>query len=499
MADELNITKSLFGVGPAAFGIQPAADELGRVEQRAVATAGLDAMQQARYIANRGASLAGFGLGKAAIEGGLFGEEAQDPRLKLAQTTQAIMRDLTMENFNFNNPVEVKKEVARRLVAAGFPQQATALAQEAQMDLLNQQKLQAETGAKQAAAIKDLTQATNEQSPMQRLIATGKFTPASLAKYNQTNDIKDLVLADDNYALANTAEGVFLYDKRDPNAPRIRVGSPVTEGDAKAKLRTSLSALMREVTAKYEQPGDTPEMVIERLKAADMNTWRELAAMAKEAVGADNLSEYFGAMKPLTEAQENLVNYSATATHAKKVIDEKGWGTKRALPDLTKVMNALQAAAAKNPNQTIPLEVVLNQYGDKDTREYLADYFGYLLPVLRKDTGAAIANSEWVNYFQTYIPQSNANESDNKSRVERLNERERIFRGMVEGNPNTRKARDTIIRLRAKEEEAVKAKAGLVGAGRAAKAKGREEYIRWYNTLTPEQREQYNMAIKTNG
>jgi hypothetical protein len=121
-------------------------------------------------------------------------------------------------------------------------------------------------------------------------------------------------------------------------------------------------------------------------------------------------------------------------------VERKGWGKTRAYPKIDEsTLKNVQTELMKNPNAPMLMNVVLNKFGDAETLEYLADYFGYLLPILRKDTGAAIAAEEWRTYFDTYIPMGGVNKTDNESRFNALTSRVRASDTELEGDSKLRR------------------------------------------------------------
>jgi hypothetical protein len=249
--------------------------------------------------------------------------------------------------------------------------------------------------------------------------------------------------------------------------------------------RQAFDQAVRAAWDRYGKDGAEAEVVFERMRRADGPGFAQLMALAKEAVGADNIQQALGGSKPLTVEQGQLFDYGSAALLASDIITRKQWGTPaNPFPKIDdSFLKNLQVAVAKNPNAPMTLDMVLASVGDKKTREYLADYFGALLPVLRKDTGAAIAGSEWINYFNTYVPSGNASAEDNATRIERMQGRIDALQVAIEKDPNMKRRMDGLRELQAKRT----AGKDLLTQGRAAKAKGPEAYRIWFTGLTPEQ------------
>jgi len=157
MADT-SIVQGLFGVDPAMYQQQQAAVQNAQAEQFAQ----LSAAQQGQYGAFRGGQMVG-NLGAS-----LMG--VQDPML-----AKATMAKQLASQFDLSNPQGLQ-EYAQALAKNGAPdlaQMAVARAQDMQV--------------KQAT----IYQKTGEN--INSLIASGKFTPASLSRYQQTRNPADLV------------------------------------------------------------------------------------------------------------------------------------------------------------------------------------------------------------------------------------------------------------------------------------------------------------------
>jgi hypothetical protein len=143
-------------------------DQQARADQQALQYAQLSPFQQANYAIGRGANMLGGAIG------GALG--AQDPQLALISARQQISNQI-----NFSDPESIVKGVDM-LSRAGDTQGAMMLADVARKaqseSALTQQRLR-----ERAAA-----------DPFQKLVESGKYTPASLAEYQRTGLPADLVL-----------------------------------------------------------------------------------------------------------------------------------------------------------------------------------------------------------------------------------------------------------------------------------------------------------------
>jgi len=158
------IVQSLFGITPEMY----QQSQQARADQQALQYAQLTPFQQANFAIGRGANMLGGAIG------GALG--AQDPQLALISARQQISNQI-----NYSDPESIVKGVDM-LSRAGDTQGAMMLADVARKaqseSALTQQRLR-----ERAAA-----------DPFQKLVESGKYTPASLAEYQRTGLPADLVL-----------------------------------------------------------------------------------------------------------------------------------------------------------------------------------------------------------------------------------------------------------------------------------------------------------------
>jgi hypothetical protein len=170
-----NIVAGLFGLTPQMYGEQ----------QRTSALAeGIRLAQLSPEAAGAAMTYAGArGLG-GAIAGALG---AEDPQLKLISARNSIAQQIDQ-----SDPESILKG-AQMLAQMGDQQGAMALAQyarQAQSEMAQAQQRRAAAAASMAQAGRERVQA----DPFQKLVESGKYTPASLAEYQRTGLPADLVL-----------------------------------------------------------------------------------------------------------------------------------------------------------------------------------------------------------------------------------------------------------------------------------------------------------------
>ena len=170
-----SIVEGLFGMTPEAYQGQQYQQDL----KRSYELAQLDPGAAAR--AQLGASVGQLGRGFAGALG------IEDPQLKLISARNSIAQQIDQ-----TNPESILKG-AQMLAQMGDQQGAFALAQyarQAQSEMAQAQQRLAAARASDAAAGRERFQA----DPFQKLVESGKYTPASLAEYQRTGLPADLVL-----------------------------------------------------------------------------------------------------------------------------------------------------------------------------------------------------------------------------------------------------------------------------------------------------------------
>jgi hypothetical protein len=177
-----NIVAGLFGLTPEMYGERQRTSAL----QEGITLAQLDPAARGAALTYGGAR----GLGTAI--GGAMG--VQDPQLQLISTRNSIAQQIDQ-----TDPESIIKG-AQMLAQAGDQQGAMALAQyarQAQVQIAEQQQRMAAGEASLAAKQASLAAAGRERfqaDPFQKLVESGKYTPASLAEYQRTGLPADLVL-----------------------------------------------------------------------------------------------------------------------------------------------------------------------------------------------------------------------------------------------------------------------------------------------------------------
>jgi len=161
-----SIISGLFGLTPEMYQRSQAEED----QAKAIDFARLSPLQQA----SAGFYSAGMGLGRGI--GTLLGVE--DPQLKMIAQQQQILR-----NIDPNDP-ESLAQGARMASEMGNARLASALSKQASDVALNRASIAQKLRERQAA------------DPFNQLVASGKYTPESLASYRESGNIADLKLVE---------------------------------------------------------------------------------------------------------------------------------------------------------------------------------------------------------------------------------------------------------------------------------------------------------------
>lgn len=181
-----SIVGGLFGLTPEMYQRSQAAAD----QQEAMQFAQLSPLQQA----SAGFYSAGRGIGRGV--GSLLGIE--DPQLKMIAQQQQILR-----NVDPNDP-ESLAQGARMASEMGNPRLAAALSKQATDIALNRASIVQKLRERQAA------------DPFNQLVASGKYTPESLASYRESGNIADLKLVET--PKKDTVEQLIISGKYTPSS-----------------------------------------------------------------------------------------------------------------------------------------------------------------------------------------------------------------------------------------------------------------------------------------
>jgi hypothetical protein len=324
MAD---IVASLFGLTPEMYGERQRVGAL----QEGIDLAKLDPATRGAAMTYAGAR----GLGNAI--GGALG--IQDPQLKLISTRQQVLGQLDQ-----SDPTSLLNG-AKTLAQMGDQQGAMALAQyarQAQVQIAEQQQRLAAGQASLAAAGRERFQA----DPFQKLVESGKYTPASLAEYQRTGKPEDLVLYE-KPEKPDKAESKTTIQKLQEYAATLPVGSPLL---AQVQAAISAEGQSRGTKVEVKLPESQKAEQSERGKSLTKDFFENVAPTARNA--QKNLPSITSNLNILNKGFETGFG-TETAASAAKVLSALGvQGAERFASDSQIFLaNANQAVLSKQLEQ----------------------------------------------------------------------------------------------------------------------------------------------------
>lgn len=270
MAEVMN---SLFGVTPESLMAQREA----ALAQQATNFAQLSPMQSAQA----GFYTAGNRLAGAA--GGLLG--AQDPEMAKAAALQGILKQA-----DTTSP-EGLATLARTLAGQGFGQQALQVSQQAQGMMKTQSEISKNMRERAAA------------DPVQQLIRTGKYTPASVATYAESGKISDLDAIDkaDPTVLSETKEGIFLINKANgtkiarigdapERASKLSVSPEIKMAPDVVGAVNAVDKATEKEVAMLDSARLAKQLINQTSKSNNSQTWEAARTTIAKAVGESKLS-----------------------------------------------------------------------------------------------------------------------------------------------------------------------------------------------------------------
>lgn len=314
MADILD--KDLVGIVGSIFATSPEAMKIARERadlSRAQAIANAEAQQM-----GGGTALSANLMGGQAVRqlGGLLGVE--DPMMQRESAKRQLATGLDMSS------PEAVLEYARRLADAGL-QQESAQAMMAARAMQEQTQRIATSRAQQVRAEREPGQVN-----IQQIVSSGKYTPASVAKYQQTQNPADLVLIKEVGAGAGVSKPLPASLQKDE-------GKDLEAYDSYSAQKEALMPSIVNLTPDAEG--------VRKL---------ELGPLKNAKYAAQNIA---GNSTPESRAYEGLKSAVDTAVNL-QVSAEKGVQTDK---DVLRFANALIAAYGRNDTQAT-LEALKRYY-----------------------------------------------------------------------------------------------------------------------------------------
>ena len=242
-----SIVDTMFGVSPERFERERAA----AADAQALAFARLSPIEKASFGVQRGA----YGL--AGALGGALG--GQDPELQRVTRRQQVAGQIDYTNLaSIRQAMEMLPDdpVAVQQLSDIYRQVQESAAKVASDQALTTQRLREKEGA----------------DPVQQLLRTGNFTPASLAKYETSKNVADLVLVDKTSPLAQ---------ERLANLVALRAGEPGTP-EYNAAFNASIDKQMQKQPGVVVQTGDKrDENIFEKVDVPRLQQFTDAASSAR--------------------------------------------------------------------------------------------------------------------------------------------------------------------------------------------------------------------------
>lgn len=267
------VAESLFGVTPESL----QQERQNALLNRGIQLAQLDPFQQAYANIYAGAGNVGRGVG------GLLG--AEDPELMRVRQRQQLL-----QGINPADPASLRSAAQRAMEANDF-----VAAQELASRALAAEKTQSE-----------ITKNLRERAaadPVQQLIRTGKYTPASVSAYAKSGNIEDLDAIDkaDPTALSETKDGIFLINKQTGQkiarigdapergtkvnvAPEIKMAPDIVGAVSAVDKATEKEVSMMDSAALAKQ------LINQTAASNNSQTWEAARTTVAKAVGENKLS-----------------------------------------------------------------------------------------------------------------------------------------------------------------------------------------------------------------
>jgi hypothetical protein len=277
MADVMN---SLFGMTPES--IQRQRDN--ELQARALQFAKLDPQQAAQMAFYT----AGSRLGD--VGAGLLG--AKDPEMMRLQQRQG-----TMQGLDLTDPASLKQGIQMAMQNNDY-----ALVSELTNRYQAANKTALDTRVQESVITKNMRERA-AADPFQQLLRSGKYTPASLAAYEQSGKVSDLDTVDkaDPTALTETSEGVFLINKQ-TGEKITRVGSAPQRGtkvtvapeikqapDIVGAVNAVDKATEKEVSM-LDSAKLAKQLINQTANSNNSQTWEAARTTVAKAVGESKLS-----------------------------------------------------------------------------------------------------------------------------------------------------------------------------------------------------------------
>ena len=282
MAEVMN---SLFGITPES--LMARRDQ--ELQAQAMQYAKMDPFQRATSQIYMGANRLGGAVG------GLLG--AQDPEMMRLQQRQGMMQGLDL-----TNPESLKQgiEAAMRNNDYALVGELTDRYEAANKNALN-------TRVQESVITKNIRERA-AADPFQKLLETGKYTPASLKKYKESEDVAELELkgSDAKTQVVDTADGQLLINSATGEII-ANVGKKPVKAGIGSEIAAGLSPIMGAIAkGQAQKSGEAAGTDVGKQSAAIEGKYTALNSV-DDALKVVKKGIYAGGYGPL---EEGLAKYS---------------------------------------------------------------------------------------------------------------------------------------------------------------------------------------------
>lgn len=486
----LDITRGLFG-------IELPASSLDDDQAQALAFAQLSPDQAVRASGMMSGSMLGRGignLGRAAV-GHFTGADVRTPDEKRQAAQMRAIQMIKEGGINPDDPAAYLPIVARAFQEQGLVEDALKAVTALEGLKLNRGKLAVDEAKAGAAVLAERTRAAAEAreastgDKVQKLAQTGKFVPKSLAKFATTGKYEDLQLEDkDEFIELDTDKGIVLVPKATAadKSTWIQAGTKRTDLTSDERLLGRWNELLKKATS------DDGSLNWNNLTQAELAEMKGLSSndkiLGKQGARAffDDLAVDLGVEE--SKALASIIRGEVFDAQFTELANT--WLPKANTKGLTAWFQAMQEAGEKGVTATAAMGILK----DPETSRYVASAIRFINAILRRESGAAVTEAEWMRYGVGYIPMPGDG-------PEAIKEKEAARKLWLQSEVD---AFTPPMRSLYKKSSV---KAGMSAGGnpkrpvieRAAEIYASGDEAKWrafYKSLTPEEREELNKRMR---
>jgi hypothetical protein len=362
--------------------LTPEEQQMQMTEARAAQFAKLDPSQQLAFMGYKAGANLGQGLAQAA------GVDIQDPAIKRATMLRQLAQGVDVTT------VEGLQQYAARLQQAGFNAEANQLGQQ----ILAARKTESE-----------ITRNERERrglDPFEQLLHSGKYTPASLAKYKKSGDPADLELLEkpakaqikEVGVAEKTREPVYTYQATPDSEPRQVIYKTNAQGEqvmvpysggvdrttSKTDLNVPLSLVDKESNLRKDYIGETKPISQVISTASRIEKLLNMGSLG-EIIAQKQFSKLAGDNNISNKDVDNLSNFGDLGQRLAGTLSRffEGSYSEAQRQEALKLVRELKASGTSQYNQ------IQQQYVDRARTEGIPEKtITFIAPNLPKDIRA---------------------------------------------------------------------------------------------------------------